>query len=859
MLRAVTRGRGEQQVLSGGRPSWSRPARAGVRLNDGLRSRTFLLLSITVILSALAVGTVHVPVLLAVSLVALIGCIRLLRRDQKAEVAAPALVLFALAAYSLVQAVPMPAAWLRVLSPGAAGIWAHSLSPFGQAGPDWVSISLDPGASVVEALKWTVYGGVFISASNVARRHGAVAGALLLVASATLVAIVTIAHQIVGATRLYGIYSPSFRTAPWGMGPLLNPNNLAGYLNLGFYAGLGLMVLRKPPVPRWALGASLALLVGLNVVSASRGGVAAMMLGLPALLVALARDARRRSGNRTVALRPMLAAVAAGSVLAFLGSNGETWRALRDTNTEKLANLKLLLPLIAKFSWFGVGRGAFESVSPAFRAPGNILVQYPENILVQWVAEWGVPVAVAGVVGLWLVLRSGKAREPRPVALAVAVGIGVLLVQNLVDLGLEVPSVAIAASLAVGTSWGARGSDSSSRRRPWWRAAVGLLVAASIALMGLVASFGMHPGQRDRTALGEMFRAANLHSAEARARFEQSLHDMIRRHPADPYYPLIGAIVAARMDQDPLPWANRALERQPTNARAHLVVGYFLARRGAKAQSLFELRLAGTYDQDLTDVVARIIVSEATSMQDLDRGVPDGPDGARMLTAIAARVSGAAKLVLLNTAVQRDPAYIPGRKARAGAVLAELAGLGDACGGAARQTCVQQVQADATFLSAEDKLSKSALQVWARLAAVQGDITGALRELESGCGADASCLRTLTDISFKQSSADRFTQAASRYAAAACGEPRRCAAAHAWVGDLFAARGDWLSAVGEFAAAAHAVPSPMLWYKLGKAAARAGHPTQASLALQRAEQGASPALKSLISQERQAVERTLVK
>jgi tryptophan 2,3-dioxygenase len=52
-------------------------------------------------------------------------------------------------------------------------------------------------------------------------------------------------------------------------------------------------------------------------------------------------------------------------------------------------------------------------------------------------------------------------------------------------------------------------------------------------------------------------------SGEKDARFLGRLRDAIQRYPGDPYIPFLGAVAAHHAGRDPLPWANRALERDP--------------------------------------------------------------------------------------------------------------------------------------------------------------------------------------------------------------------------------------------------------------------------------------------------------
>ena len=57
------------------------------------------------------------------------------------------------------------------------------------------------------------------------------------------------AHRLVGASSVFGVYAPVGEFAPEKLGPLLNPNNLAGYMNVAVFCGFGLIVMRRPPLP----------------------------------------------------------------------------------------------------------------------------------------------------------------------------------------------------------------------------------------------------------------------------------------------------------------------------------------------------------------------------------------------------------------------------------------------------------------------------------------------------------------------------------------------------------------------------------------------------------------------------------
>src|SRR6185369_402899 len=104
------------------------------------------LLGIVVIGSVLAIGTVHIPALLAVAALALLGA--MLEGLALRRVPRPAVVLAAFGLFSALQAIPLPAALVSSVSPATADVWMRCLAPFGERALTRFPLSLDPSASI---------------------------------------------------------------------------------------------------------------------------------------------------------------------------------------------------------------------------------------------------------------------------------------------------------------------------------------------------------------------------------------------------------------------------------------------------------------------------------------------------------------------------------------------------------------------------------------------------------------------------------------------------------------------------------------------------------------------------------------
>lgn len=834
----------------------------------------------TVIGSALAIGTVHATTLLIVAAAAFLTIALALYGSPKPlterRISLPVATCGALALYTLLQAAPMPMGLLRVIAPANADVWERALLPFGEPAIRWASLSLDPGASVLEAVKWATYAATFASAAAISAKRGAAFGIAVVFASAMLLAVVTVAHGLVGATRVYGLYQPAFAGSVWHMGPLLNPNNLAGYLNLGALAGLGLALTRKPVVAHWLMGVGVMLIVGVEVTSASRAGVLALLIGV--VVLALIMRSQRSSGpthvNRSIWVI-LLAAVVGGTVLAVLGGNGRTWAELYAKDASKIEMLLWAKPLLLDHPFFGIGRGAFESVFPVYRLiPGNIVVTHAENFPAQWASEWGIPVTLAAFVAFgWAFAPKALGVGRSSVAAGAWMGVAVLLLQNMFDLALEIPAICIAVTAVLGSLWGDRRRHSLPRHatdpgppRDHRRLAVTAVALSGLALVGLGTIFRANDVAGDRTLL------QNAHEAEgpdAVARARGQLRAAMLRHPAEPYFPLIGAMLAVRAhDQSPMPWLQHTLERGQVNGRAHLLLASFLGARGAKKQALFEIRLSVENDGQLAGPAAKLALQITHDYDDLITAIPEGRAGILMLGAVAATLGEGPYWPTATRCNQevlaRDPGDVYAHLREAEARLNALAtgkpeGL---CVNTA--ACHESVLAHADLIARMTPAAAMAPLLRSRLLLADRKAEEAVRLLEVACQTVTDrldCLRgrlvaaaAIKDISPSTLGApNRFDAAAKEFLGNGCATPLSCAESATWIGDIRRNRGEIGLALTMYERAARADPTEARWLRLADVASAVDEHARAADALAQIAQrhgGGDPELRARILAER---------
>jgi hypothetical protein len=857
---------------------------------QGLPAR---MLAAIVIGSVLAIGTVHVTVLAVVSAVAFaaaaVSLYRSARAPQGLSIPLPTLLCAALAGYTLLQAIPMPIGWLRVVAPANADVWDRCLGPLGEPGPSWASISLDPGASFVEVLKWTVYGAVFAVAAAVASRRGASWGVASVFIAAAAAALTTLVHGLAGATHVYGLYQPGFNALPWHIGPLLNANNLAGYLNLGVLCGLGLLLSHRPLIPRWLVGVGVTLIVGIDVSSGSRGGVLALPIGMVALAL-LTRQSRGSGANarQRASSWLMVFAVAAGGVLAALGDTEKLWAELYDKNLSKVEMILWAKPLLRDYPIFGIGRGAFESVFPLYRVtPGNVVYTHAENFPAQWLAEWGVPVGLAALVAFgWAFAPRRLGAERSALAAGAWAGVAVLALQNMVDLALEVPAVCIGVVTVLGSLWGdrrrhapreearstgplegpvqvARGHVRSIVLQGAWARAVPVGIAALGALLiGASMRSGWHDVASDRLAVRRGFEAARALEPGPVASLRGELRRAMARHPAEPYFPLMGALVAFHArDQSPIPWLQRTLERGQVNGRAHLLLAEVLAAQGRRRQALLELRLSFENDEALLAQAAVLAVRWTRSFDELLVAVPEGLPGSRVLIVMARYLVAPADVELRGRcdreAILRDPRAIEPRVREVDARLTAMAkgATGALC--ADRAHCHAEILEHVEALTLADPDTSTATHLRARLLALDDKPEEGARLLERTCERvtdRVACLRARVAVAAQVKAADTLDAAVKDLLGSACVTSAACADTASWIGEVRTGRGELGAALVLFTRAAREDPSQEArWLRLATVAARAGSHATAVEALEKVARrrgGADPELRRRIDEER---------
>jgi O-antigen ligase/tetratricopeptide (TPR) repeat protein len=534
-----------------------------------------------------------VALLVAGGLVPLVGSRRTL--DRRSPLVAVIAVPLALTA---IQLLPLPGGWIEALDPVGDGLRGDGAALVGVE--PWRAITLDAPGSLRALCFFVILLGVAAISLRLSLtergRYRVLAGVAAICGATALIAA---AHELLGATALYGLYEP-VQASPTVLGPLLNGNHLGGLMAAGAVLGLALAAYRNQRGwVRAAWAVVTAACTAVSLATLSRGAALALAGGglvTIAILIGqrLRSDARRRrrSDQLLTSSLPIGIVAVCGLVIVVYTSAGGVGRQLGDTSLSELQaqNSKFgvwrsAARLVEESPWLGIGRGAFEPAFTRVHPPSALsTASHVENEYVQALVDWGIAGAIACAAAVcWFAIVAIRRWHDGPLAAGALGALAVIAVQSVVDFGVELlgvaaPVVAIAGTLAYAPvrEPGPRGV---LRARLLRIAHIAALAAAAAALF----SDATTSIDEDHQALAD--RRASVTLAELAAPLE--------RHPLDYYLYGLAADAMIR-DGDPraIRTLNHALELHPTHLGLHRIAARLLYRGGHDAQAALEYAAA---------------------------------------------------------------------------------------------------------------------------------------------------------------------------------------------------------------------------------------------------------------------------
>jgi O-antigen ligase/tetratricopeptide (TPR) repeat protein len=797
-------------------------------------------LSGTVVGSALAIGAVH-PASIALTLVvAAVGAALVVWSNGFGRALPLASVFAGLAAFSALQTMPLPSSWVAMLAPANAAVWHDALASVSSAGLARHPISLDPDATWVEVARHLTYACVLVLAVRVAHAFERQTLVLLLFSTTLLVALVTIVHGVLDLKSVYGLYQPRYATPIW-LSPLLNQNNLAGYLNLGFFCGGALLITRRRPIPVPFLALGMALLAGVMVLSGSRGALLAFLVTLAGLAVVLRRKLARLAVRGL--WKPLLGVAVATVAIVALSVREKTFGAYEETNT-KLKLFSWVWDMIRAHPWLGVGRGAFETAFPVFRGVSlqggnnNVVFAHAECFPLQWLAEWGIPATLVAIGLLLAAVRPWSRSFALGSLVVVAGGIIALTAQNLVDVAFEVPAVCIALVVAVAAVLPESRRRSAQKAWPKALAPVALLAGLLVA----ATAWSRTTVTTSRDTMFASLEGTDFSVPAQAQKFNADLRRELLRRPGEPYLNVLGALAARKQGQadSALRWISHALDLDPMRSDTYFVLGRILIEHGHVLQGFEAMRRALDIEPGLHKKVAREAFKVTKDPELLVRVAPDDEHGTPVLLEISKWLKGPAKVHFLDAAVARHPNNSEILAAQVDSDLSAIESADERCAGTARRGCLNDVRLNVERL---ERFKFDVTLLRARWLDASGDPTAAASLLARKCSqatASLDCIKLQAQLAAKSASSEVFQGLVVDYLRIACGEADDCVGAERFVGELFAQRKEWTAALLHIERAAKTGGGAKAWRRYAEIARLAGADGRAAEALRKAERFDEP-------------------
>ena len=392
----------------------------------------------------------------------------------------------------------------------------------GHAGAPWAGVlaTLDDMQTRTHLYTTLVYLAVFALVLATAGRPGRVRGVLATVAaSGVLQAALAVLLQATGAH--YQLFFTTFDQGGRATGTYPNPDHLAGYMELGLSAGVGLLLTQMrggggaAHWRHWLLGLmqfllspkmlvrlTMLLMVVALVMTHSRMGNAAFFvtLLLVGLLVAARSRALRQPALWLVASMALVDLVVVGQWVGLervaqrvAGSIEATQAQLQEpvfgdgalapppreqSLQERLALPQAALPLVWQRPWFGHGGGTFVLAMPAVKPPGfPHYWDHAHNDYVEIAVDTGLvglglllALAVATLWRAWPALADAPQptdddRLKRGVAVAAWMALSCMALHGLVDFNLQIPANAMTLVVLVALVWAGTGGGAKALRQ----------------------------------------------------------------------------------------------------------------------------------------------------------------------------------------------------------------------------------------------------------------------------------------------------------------------------------------------------------------------------------------------------------
>ncbi len=524
---------------------------------------------------------------------------------------------FLASAWTALQLVPLPIEVTRVVAPHSAKL-CREVAAFRQTSAVFCAISVAPHETLIELTKWLTLLSLFAATALAVRNRLRLLVARYLAAACIALALFAVLHEALEAERVFGLYLPRY-ASPRLLSPVLNGNHFASIMVLGVCICIGLSAAEKALVLRTLFGLGALTMAVLCVISGSRAGIASLAAGGGFLLLRMLLK-QLPTGQASLKSLSMVAGVAAFILggFAWVMSEGLRQAFQGHSWTEKpqliwdAAKVSLLQPAT------GIGRGAFASLFTSLHGSA-FFYTYPENLVVQWASEWGLPFTLAFLALLLFHLLPAVTHR-HPLRAAGATGVLAMGLHDLGDFSLELVGAGALAVAAIGlTSEASRRENHPTLLRLIAHVAPREKAFAVCSTLGTVAvtlvSFfsSTQAVKRSIATSNEDHRGAKV-----------KLLQWLPWHPVDAHYHLIAfRHLDSEGSNEALPWLNRAVRLAPGWASSRLLQARWFFQRGNALQGATALRTAALLNPSAAGSYACELFQQQPRAAILQVSIPD--------------------------------------------------------------------------------------------------------------------------------------------------------------------------------------------------------------------------------------------
>lgn len=384
---------------------------------------SFRLYLFILIFAPLAFGTVElwsltiVEVLTVIAAVFLFGPICFHRRNLYFI---PGLVpLLLLLLFILVQLIPLPADFVRFISPSTYSAYAPVISV---SGGEWIPLTINQKATLQEFFRISCYSIFYILTIQLLSIDGYLKKTVFVVIGlAACIALLAIIQQVDSPDKIYW-----FRTVPQNaspFGPWINPNQFAGFMEMMSPLALGLFLFYRPRVPLdltlrekvvnfftmpgsnlYLFLGSAAILMALSVfISLCRGGILTITISVFVFML-LYNMKKPKHGRAAILVITGVVIIAVSwfgwdTVISEFNHGFSPSGELSDGRFFLWADS---LRIIQSFFFFGTGFGTYIDIFPSFRSfPGYHIFDHAHNDYIELLTDGGI---IGFTLAGWFVL-----------------------------------------------------------------------------------------------------------------------------------------------------------------------------------------------------------------------------------------------------------------------------------------------------------------------------------------------------------------------------------------------------------------------------------------------------------------------